>query len=136
MSASDVAVLKRQLTITPKTATLLVKAGYADYTALATVSPEHVSKQFGDVLRLPSKHVYAYKRALRRIVWLGTQENPEDCPKICKDWSDKALRAKGVWCSNFDQLTGREIDVRLRGAASEKIQTAGGRGKLKVENKA
>jgi hypothetical protein len=120
MSSSEVQILKRQLTITPKTATLLIKAGYADYRDLATVSPEHVVKQFSEILRVPAKHASAYKRPLRRIVWLGTQESPEDFPKICKDWSDKALRTRGVWCSGFDQLTGKEIDVRLKVAADKK----------------
>jgi hypothetical protein len=116
MSSSEIQTLKKQLAITPKTATLLIKAGYVDYRDLAEVSPEYVAKQFEKVLRVPAKHALAYKRALRRIVWLGTQENPEEYPKVCKNWSNKALIARGAWCSNFDQLTGKEIDVRLKEA--------------------
>ena len=120
MSTSEIQTLKKQLAITPKTATLLIKAGYADYRALATVSPEYVAKQFGETLRMPAKHALAYKRPLRRIVWLGTQKHPENYPKVCKDWSDKALRARGVWCTNFDQLTGKEIDDKLKEVANKK----------------
>ena len=116
MSSSEIQTLKKQLSITPKTATLLIKAGYADYKDLANVSPEHVAKQFEKVLRVPAKHALAYKRPLRRIVWLGTQKKPEDYPKVCKNWSNKALMARGVWCSNFDQLTGKEIEARLKEA--------------------
>ena len=122
MSSSEVQTLKKQLAITPKTATLLIKAGYKDYKNLATVSPEYVAKQFQEFCGVPAKLAYAYKRALRRIVWLGTQENPEDYPKVCKDWSDKALRARGVWCNNFDQLTGEEMDAKLKEAVIKDIK--------------
>lgn len=119
MASPEVDILKKQLSITPKTATLLIKAGYADYRNLANVSPEHVAKQFSDVLRVPTKHALAYKRPLRRIVWLGTQKSPENYPKDCKNWSNKALSARGIWCSNFDQLTGKEIQSKM-----EKVSTS------------
>ncbi|KAF2671163.1 hypothetical protein BT63DRAFT_209693 [Microthyrium microscopicum] len=118
MSTSDIVTLKHQLTITPKTATLLIKAGYTDYRDLAHVSPEQVAKQFADSLKVPIKHALAYKRPLRRIVWLGTQKHPENHPKDCKNWSNKALMARGVWSSDFDRLTGNEIDVKLKDAES------------------
>jgi hypothetical protein len=116
MSSDEVQNLKKQLTISPKTATLLINSGYADYRSLATVSPEHVAKQFVGKLGVPAKHALAYQRVMRRMVWLGTQENPENHPKDCKNWSNKALMARGVWCGNFDQLTGKEIDARLKEA--------------------
>ena len=122
MSASEIQTLKKQLSITPKTATLLIKVGYADYRDLATVSPEHVAKQFEETLRVPAKHALAYKRALRRIVWLGTQKHPENFPKDCKNWSNKALMARGVWCGNFDQLTGKEIDAKLKWTMERKYE--------------
>jgi hypothetical protein len=111
---AQINTLKRLLHITPKTARLLIQAGYADYTALANVSPSHVSKQFQVLLNLSDKHAYSYKRALRQVVWLGTQSHPEKLGKDCRNWSDKALRARGVWCEGFDSLTGREIDGRLK----------------------
>jgi hypothetical protein len=120
MASPEVDILKKQLSITPKTATLLIKAGYADYRKLANVSPEFVAKQFGETLRVPANHALAYKRPLRRMVWLGTQKNPENFPKDCKNWSNKALMARGVWCSNFDHLTGEEINAKLEEVSSKK----------------
>lgn len=119
MAAADVEKLKKQLSITPKTATMLIKAGYTDYTKLANASPEIVVKQFIDVLKMPAKQALMYKRPLRQIVWLGTQEHPEKHPKDCKNWSNKALVARGVWCRNFDQLTGKEIEARLKQARTK-----------------
>jgi hypothetical protein len=124
MSSAQVQELKKQLSITPKTATLLINAGYADYRNLAHVSPEQVAKQFAELGRMPVKQALAYKRPLRRIVWLGTQTHPENHAKDCKNWSNKALMAKGAWCSNFDQLTGQEIDAMLKDARSSKTQQA------------
>jgi hypothetical protein len=143
MASPEVELLKKQLSITPKTATLLIKAGYADYRNLANVSPEFVAKQFSDDLRVPIMHAKAYKRPLRRIVWLGTQKSPEKYPKDCKNWSNKALEARGIWCSTFDQLTGKEIEAKLKEASSmksaksakpkvEKVKTE----KIKAEPKA
>lgn len=120
MSFPEILELKKQLTITPKTASLLINAGYANYKDLANVSPEHVAKQFAAISRMPTKQAMAYKRPLRRIVWLGTQDSPETYPKDCKKWSDRALRARGAWCNNFDQLTGQEIDSKLKDACCEK----------------
>jgi hypothetical protein len=114
-SQSQIALLKHQLHITPKTATLLIRAGYADYTSLAAVSPEHVSKQFQRLLNLSDKHAYSYKRALRQIVWLGTQKHPETFGKNCRDWSDRALRKRGLWRDGFDGLAGWEIEELVKG---------------------
>jgi hypothetical protein len=114
MSSPQVKTLQKKFTITPKTATLLLKAGYSDYKDLAAASPEQVAKQFQDQLGIPAKHAAAYKRAMRRIVWLGTQDKPESHPKDCKNWSNRALEARGIWCSGFDQLTGEQIDAKLR----------------------
>jgi hypothetical protein len=119
MSASEIQTLKHQLSITPKTATLLIKAGYADYRNLATVSPEYIVKQFTKQLRVPAKQATAYKRALRRMVWLGTLENPEEHAKDCKNWSNKALMSRGVWCSNFDSLTGQEMAAKMKEEATK-----------------
>lgn len=44
------------------------------------------------------------------MVWLATQENPEEQAKLHPDWTQKALRAKGIWLDDFDVLTGEEID--------------------------
>jgi hypothetical protein len=120
MASPEAQNLQKKFSITPKTATLLLKAGYADHRDLAPVSPEYVAKQFQEKLGIPAKHAAAYKRAMRRIVWLGTQENPENFAKNCRDWSNKALAARGIWCSSFDQLTGEEIDAKLKEVADMK----------------
>jgi hypothetical protein len=106
--------LRLYLKITPKTADTLIKAGYKDYKQLANASPEQIAKQFGEVLKLPQKHVVSYKRAFRRLVWVSTQEDPRKHQEDCKNWSNKALEARGLWCSNYDQLTGREVDSKIK----------------------
>jgi hypothetical protein len=121
---SEIITLKRQLHITPKTAILLIKSGYADYTKLADVSPEYVSKQFQDVLGLTDKLAYAYKRALRRMVWLGTQNSPERFGKNCSEWTDKALKRQGWWCEGFDRLTGREMERRMKETSVQETKLA------------
>lgn len=59
MSQEQVLLLKKKFTISPKTAKLLIQAGYADYTRLADVSPAHVARQFGKQLGIPEKHISA-----------------------------------------------------------------------------
>jgi hypothetical protein len=113
--------LRTYLKITPKTADTLIKAGYTDYKQLADASPELIASQFGQVLKLSKEHVTSYKRAFRRLVWVSTQEDPRKHAEDCKAWSNKALVGRGLWCSNYDQLTGREVDARIRALAAGKI---------------
>ena len=101
--------LQQKLSITPKTATLLIQAGYHDYRDLKDASPNRVVTQFTGKLGIPQSSASAYKRALRRLVWLATQDNPEDSAKVCADWTNKALKARGVWRDDFDELSGTEI---------------------------
>ena len=100
--------LQRKLAITPKTASLLIQAGYSNYRELQNATPNSLATQimqFG----IPKTSISAYRRAFRRMVWLGTQDSPEDNAKICKDWTNKALMARGLWREDFDDLTGSQI---------------------------
>jgi len=112
MSSTVTQLLKTKLAITPKTASLLIDAGYKDYRDLRTASPEEVVEQFKSVLGMTKAQAEGYRRGLRRMVWLATQENPEDQAKLHQDWTQKALRTKGIWSDDFDHLTGEEIDQR------------------------
>ena len=76
------------------------------------MSPEEVVEQFKSVLGMTKAQAEGYRRGLRRMVWLATQENPEDQAKLQQDWTQKALRAKGIWSDDFDLLTGEEINQR------------------------
>jgi hypothetical protein len=113
-SAAAHAILKQKLSITPKTATMLMQLGYTDYRDLRTASPGLIVQQFKQKLGCTHKNAEAYRCAMRRIVWIGTQDMPEEHVKRCSDWTQKALRAKGVWSEEFDQLTGDDIDKLLR----------------------
>jgi hypothetical protein len=106
-------LLKQKLAITPKTASLLIQAGYNDYRDLRTVSPNQIVQQFEEQLGLTHREAEGYRRGLRRMVWLATQDEPEELAKRYPDWTQKALRARGVWCPEFDSLTGDEIAGRL-----------------------
>jgi hypothetical protein len=54
-----------------------------------------------------------YRRAMRGIVWLSAQDEPEIHERNCKLWTNKSLQARGLWSDNFDDLTGNEIAARL-----------------------
>jgi len=112
MSSTAAQLFKTKLAITPKTASLLIDAGFKDWRDLSTVSPEEVVEQFKSVLGMTKAQAEGYRRGLRRMVWLATQENPEDQAKLQQDWTQKALRAKGIWSDDFDLLTGEEINQR------------------------
>lgn len=69
--------------------------------------------------------VIRYKRALRRIVWLGTKSDAETYVKDCANWSDKGLRKRGAWCEGFDDLTGWQIDELLGNKGGVKVKDEG-----------
>src|SRR5271170_6006505 len=69
--------LQRKLAITPKTAALLIHVGYNDYRNLRHVSPNHVISQLNALPNVPAKQAEWFRRPLRRMVWLGTQDDPE-----------------------------------------------------------
>ncbi|KAF5978885.1 1-acyldihydroxyacetone-phosphate reductase [Fusarium coicis] len=111
------ALLQQKLTITPKTASLLMQAGFSDYRELKYATPNGIVEQFTSKFGIPKTSASAYRRACRRLVFLGTQENPEDQEKICADWTNKALAARGIWRPDFDDLTGEQIAELLMGTA-------------------
>jgi len=100
--------LQRKLAITPKTASLLIQAGYRDYRELQNATPNSLATQITQ-LGIPKTSISAYRRAFRRMVWLATRDSPEDDAKIYKDWTNKALMARGHWRDDFDDLTGVQI---------------------------
>lgn len=106
--------LQRKLTITPKTASLLIQAGFNDYRDLKTATPNSIVAQFTQNLGIPKSSASAYRRACRRMVFLATQEEPEEQSKICAEWTNKALAALGIWRDDFDDLTGEQIEELLR----------------------
>ncbi|PNP74583.1 hypothetical protein FNYG_12088 [Fusarium nygamai] len=111
------AVLQQKLTITPKTASLLIQAGYSDYRQLKYATPNGIVEQFTSKFGIPKTSASAYRRACRRLVFLGTQDDPEEQEKICADWTNKALAARGIWRADFDDLTGEQIAELLMGTA-------------------
>ena len=54
------------------------------------------------------------------MVWLATQDDPESKAKIYPDWTQKALKARGVWVEGFDSMTGDQSDrhITLQGEES------------------
>ena len=108
--------LQKKLAITPKTAGLLIRIGYKDYRDLRNVSPNHVISQLNALPDVPAKQAEWYRRALRRMVWLATQDNPElQAAKTahCSYWTMKGLIAKGVWQEGYDDLTGDQVNLRF-----------------------
>lgn len=108
-------LLQKKLAITPKTAGLLIRAGYSDYRDLRQSSPNKIISQL-KALPIPAREAEWFKRPLRRMVWLGTQEQPETKAKATADnsyWTMKGLIAKGLWQDGFDDLTGEEINARF-----------------------
>ena len=108
-SEEEQKTLQLKLAITPKTAALLIKAGYHNYRDLRNATPNQVVDHFTKQSGIPKTSASAYRRALRRMVWLGTQDDPEEQAKICADWTNKALIARGIWRQDFDDLTGNQI---------------------------
>ena len=106
--------LQKDFTITPKTARLLVQLGYHSYRDLRSVSPNHIAAQLRTLPPAMSKaQIDAYRRAFRRMVWLATQEKPEEHAKVCSDWSNRGLVARGIWKDGYDDLTGDQVNELL-----------------------
>jgi hypothetical protein len=101
--------LQLKLKITPKTAWLLIQLGYHDYRDLKEASPNLIASRLQGTPGITKSMANSYGRASRRLVWLGTQDNPEDHAKDCSEWSNKALKARGIWQDDFDDLTGSKI---------------------------
>lgn len=105
--------LQKSLAISPKTAGLLIRAGYTTYTDLRTASPNAVIGKLKALPGIPAREAEWFRRALRRMVWLGTQEEPEVMAARTAHvsyWTMKGLIAKGVWVEGWDDLTGEEVE--------------------------
>jgi hypothetical protein len=108
--------LQRKLAITPKTAALLIRVGYTDYRNLRHVSPNHIISQLNALPDIPAKQAEWFRRPLRRMVWLGTQDDPElQAAKTAHPsyWTMKGLIAKGIWQEGYDDLTGDQVQIRF-----------------------
>ncbi|KAG9496427.1 hypothetical protein J7337_013015 [Fusarium musae] len=88
------ALLQQKLTITPKTASLLMQAGFSDYRELKYATPNGIVEQFTSKFGIPKTSASAYR---------------QEQEKICADWTNKALAARGIWRADFDDLTGEQI---------------------------
>ena len=108
--------LQKKLAITPKTARLLIQLGYTEYRSLGSASPNRILAQLKALPDVPAKKWECYRRPLRRMVWLGTQDEPEaQAARTAHPsyWTMKGLIAKGVWQDGYDDLTGEEVNARF-----------------------
>jgi len=108
--------LQKKLAITPKTAAFLIRLGYKNHRDLRSVSPNQVIAQLKALPGVPAKQAEWYRRPLRRMVWLGTQDEPEiqaARTAHCSYWTMKGLMAKRVWQDGYDDLTGDEVNARF-----------------------
>ena len=108
--------LQKKLAITPKTASLLLRIGYHDYRSMRDASPNSIIAQLKALPDVPAKQAEWLRRPLRRMVWLGTQDQPEVMAEKTAHvsyWTIKTLTAKGVWQDGFDDLTGDQINARM-----------------------
>lgn len=108
--------LQKQLAIGPKTAGYLILAGYNDYRDLRHVSPSHIVSQLASLPSCGTKSANTYRRPLRRMVWLGTQDEPEiQAAKTAHPsyWTMKGLTAKGLWQEDYDDLTGDQVQAKF-----------------------
>jgi hypothetical protein len=108
--------LQKKLAITPKTAGLLMRAGYQDYRDLRDASPNRIIAQLKALSDVPAKQAEWFRRPLRRMVWLATQDEPESkAAKTahCSYWTMKGLVAKGIWQEGYDDLTGVQVNLRF-----------------------
>lgn len=108
--------LQQKLAITPKTASFLLRLGYRSYRDLASASPNQIIAALKALLNIPAKQAEWYRRPLRRMVWLGTQDEPEDQAAKTSHvsyWTIKGLTAKGIWQDGYDDLTGHEANARF-----------------------
>ena len=102
--------LQKQLKISPKTAILLIKLGYHDYRDLRDASPKKIVLGLSKLPGITSKLAKGYQTPMRRLVWLGTQHDPEEHAKVCANWTQKALKRRGIWRDDYDDLTGKMVD--------------------------
>jgi len=115
-TSSEQLELQKKLAITPKTARLLIRLGYTQYRSLGPASPNRILAQLKALPDVPAKKWECYRRPLRRMVWLATQDEPEaQAARTAHPsyWTMKGLIAKGIWQDGYDDLTGEEVNARF-----------------------
>ncbi|KAK3167822.1 hypothetical protein OEA41_004268 [Lepraria neglecta] len=90
------------------------RLGYNDYRDLRHASPNQVVAQLKELPNVTTSQAETYKRSLRRMVWLGTQDEPEKQAKLYPDWTEKALVASGWWIHGYDDMTGDQADLHFK----------------------
>lgn len=107
--------LKNALAITPKTTSELLSLGFNSYRDFAEITPNQLLAKLATVPSINPKNVEAYRRAARRMVWLGTQDDPQEKAERldCKNLTMKGLKAKGIWIDGFDDLSGNEMEEKF-----------------------
>ena len=108
--------LQKKLAITPKTAKLLLRIGYTKYRSLAEASPNSIISRLKELPDVPAKQAEWFRRPLRRMVWLGTQDDPETQAARTAHpsyWTMKGLKAKDIWQDGYDDLTGEQVNARF-----------------------
>lgn len=113
MACPEMQHLQQKLAITPKTASLLFRLGYREFRELKDSTPEQIVAQLCSLPDVKPAQAETYRRGLRRMVWLATQDDPESKAKIYSDWTQKALKARGVWVEDFDSMTGDQSDRHI-----------------------
>ncbi|KAF7983260.1 hypothetical protein HWV62_22888 [Athelia sp. TMB] len=106
--------LQKDLAITPKTASLLLRLDYHKYRDLHVSSPNIIAAQLKDLPDVTAAQAKTYLRGLRRMVWLGTQQEPQVQAKLYPDWTQKALTQRGLWKAGYDDMTGDEVEAHIQ----------------------
>ncbi|KIW80888.1 hypothetical protein Z517_03911 [Fonsecaea pedrosoi CBS 271.37] len=104
--------LQHDLAITPKTANLLIQLGYTSYRDLRNLSPNQIVAQLKTLPDIMPAQAEQYRRGLRRMVWLATQDNPRAQAQLYPNWTQKALKGRGLWRDDidYDGLSGDEVN--------------------------
>ncbi|RMZ82455.1 hypothetical protein DV737_g2054, partial [Chaetothyriales sp. CBS 132003] len=87
--------------------------GYGSYRDLKNATPNQLASKLVADCGIPKSSASAYRRAFRRLVYLGTADEPELQAKDCHNWTNKALAARGVWRDDWDDLTGVQVAALL-----------------------
>jgi hypothetical protein len=108
--------LQKKLAISPKTAGLLIRVGYKQYRDLRDASPNRILAELKALPGMPAREAEWFRRPLRRMVWLATQDEPELMATKTAHvsyWTIKGLTAKGLWQEGYDDLTGEQVDLKF-----------------------
>lgn len=116
-SGSDAqTALQKKLAITPKTASLLIRVGYHEYSSLHSASPNSIIQKLKELPGVAAREAEWFRRPLRRMVWLATQTEPEFMASKTAHvsfWTARELKAKNLWQENYDDLTGDDVKLKF-----------------------